>query len=197
MNLVLASTSPYRKALLERLGLEFATVNPDVDETPLDGESAKSLVRRLARAKATAGLERLGGRASSALVIGSDQCAVLDGQILGKPGGHEANVHQLTQVSGRNVRFLTGLCLLNGATSRAREDVVPFDVTFARLDAQRIEAYVTRERAYDCAGGFRCEGLGVALFERMRGDDPTSLIGLPLIALCRMLREEGIEPLLA
>ncbi|MGI9336810.1 MAG: Maf family protein [Gammaproteobacteria bacterium] len=195
MRLILASTSPYRRSLLERLGIPFDTISPDIDETPIASESAEALARRLAIAKARAGLQHLGDASSGALVLGSDQCAVLDDEILGKPGNRTANIEQLMRASGKTVRFFTGLCLTNGATSRERVEVVPFEVEFIDLDRRLVEAYVDREGAHDCAGGFRCEALGVALFKRMSGDDPNALVGLPLIALCRMLRLEGVEPL--
>lgn len=196
MRLVLASTSRYRRELLERLGMPFDTLAPDVDETPVEGESAQALARRLAVAKARAGMDRLGETGSQAIVIGSDQCAALDSAILNKPGSREANIEQLLAMSGRVVRFMTGLCLINGATQAMHAEVIPFEVELLDLDRQLVEAYVDREQAWDCAGGFRCEALGAALFRRMSGEDPSALVGLPLIALCRLLRLEGLEPLL-
>jgi len=189
--LVLASTSPYRKALLERLQLAFETARPEVDETRLADESAEALVARLAEAKARAVAQ---GR-DDALVIGSDQVAVLDGDILGKPGGHEQAVAQLMRASGKAVRFLTGLCLVNAATGKAQLEVVPFEVTFRTLTPEQIEHYLRREQPYNCAGSFKSEGLGIALFERLQGDDPNTLIGLPLIRLTRMLEREGLAVL--
>ncbi|OOG28670.1 septum formation inhibitor Maf [Thioalkalivibrio denitrificans] len=189
--LVLASSSRYRRELLARLGLEFQCHSPDVDERVLDGESPDELVTRLAHAKAEAVVPHY----PDALIIGSDQCAELDGRILGKPGDHDAAVHQLRAASARTVAFHTGLCLLNARNGRARVLNVPFRVHFRTLDSSMIEDYLRRETPYDCAGSFRSEGLGIALFERLEGDDPTALIGLPLIALVSMLREEGVAVL--
>jgi len=187
----LASTSPYRKALLERLQLAFETASPEVDETRLADESAEALVARLAEAKARAVAQGM----DDALVIGSDQVAVLDGDVLGKPGGHEQAVAQLRRASGKAVRFLTGLCLVNAATGKAQLEVVPFEVEFRILTAEQIEHYLRREQPYNCAGSFKSEGLGIALFERLHGDDPNTLIGLPLIRLTRMLEREGMAVL--
>lgn len=189
--LVLASTSPYRKALLHRLGLPFETASPTTDETPLAGETSEHLVRRLAEAKARAVAERF----PDALIIGSDQVAVLEGVILGKPGNHDTALAQLRAASGKRVSFLTGLCLVNAGTGRAQTEVVTFDVVFRKLSAAQIEAYLRKETPYDCAGSFKSEGLGIALFERLEGDDPNALIGLPLIRLIAMLDAEGIDVL--
>ncbi|WP_412852586.1 Maf family protein [Ectothiorhodospira shaposhnikovii] len=189
--LVLASTSPFRRELLERLGLPFSTCAPDVDETPRPGESPAAMVARLARAKAEAVRDRFPG----ALIIGSDQCAELDGKILGKPGNHERAVAQLSAASGRSVAFHTGLCLLDAESGERQEAVEPFRVHFRTLGREEIEDYVHREQPYGCAGSFKSEGLGIALFERLEGDDPTALIGLPLIRLCRMLTRTGIPVL--
>lgn len=189
--LVLASTSPYRKTLLARLGLPFETFAPGVDESRRSGESPERLVRRLAEAKARAAADVF----ADALIIGSDQVAVLDGEIIGKPGDHENAVRQLTRACGRGVDFFTGVCLLNGRRGTAQCDVVPFRVVFRRLSAEQIESYLRRERPYNCAGSFKSEGLGIALFERMEGDDPTALMGLPLIRLRRMLEQEDVAVL--
>lgn len=189
--LVLASTSPYRRELLQRLGLEFVTFAPDVDETPHPDEAPEALVRRLAQAKARAAAEAF----PNALIIGSDQVAVLEGRILGKPGGEENARLQLLHASGRSVRFAVGLALLNTASGRMQADVVPFEVVFRRLTRAQIEHYVKRDRPFNCAGSFRSEGLGIALFERLHGDDPTALMGLPLIRLTRMLEQEGLHVL--
>jgi septum formation protein len=188
MKLVLASTSIYRKELLKRLGLPFVTAAPDVDETPFDGESPEGLVRRLAEAKARAVAKQY----PDALIIGSDQVAVVGGQILGKPGNHDRAVAQLRQASGKRLEFLTGLCLYNSHTEQAQLDVVPFGVVFRPLTDPEIEHYLRREQPYHCAGAFKSEALGIALCERFDGDDPTSLVGLPLIRLTRMLKREGI-----
>jgi len=198
--LVLASTSVYRRQLLSRLGLAFEVHAPQVDETPHRGESAPRLVARLAEEKARSaagGLDQ--GQDDSedgALVIGADQVAVLEGDILGKPGTAEANRRQLQRAAGKRVQFYTGLCLYATRNGRARVEVVPYAVQFRRLSPPQIAAYVEREQAYDCAGGFRCEGLGSALFEAMEGTDPTALIGLPLLCLTAMLASEGVDVLL-
>ena len=189
--IVLASTSPYRRELLARLGLPFRAVSPDTEETPLPGETPATLVRRLAEAKARSVARDFVG----ALVIGSDQVAVLEGDPLGKPGSHERAVEQLTRASGRRVEFLTGLCLLDAGTGEARVEVIPYSVVFRRLDAPQIERYLARERPYNAAGSFKSEGLGIALFERMEGEDPTALVGLPLIRLTAMLAAAGVDVL--
>ena len=191
--LVLGSRSRSRRNLLERLSIPFLVVHPDIDESPLDGETPDMLVRRLSEQKARA----VGTRVGTGLVIGSDQVALLDGAVLGKPGCHANNVAQLAMASGRWLEFRTGVAVLDTASGRVQSDVVPFAVRFKSLAASDIEAYVSRERAYDCAGGFRAERLGCTLFERMRGDDPTALLGLPMIRLCEMLRSAGLDVLRA
>ena len=190
--IVLASTSVYRRQLLARLGLSFEVINPSVDETPQRGEEAPALVARLAEEKARSA----GHGEGDALIIGGDQVAVLDGNILGKPGSAEVNRRQLRQSSGRRVQFHTGLCLFATGSQRTQVEVVPFAVTFRPLSDEQIAAYVDREQAFDCAGGFRCEGLGSALFERMEGPDPSALMGLPLLRLTHMLASEGVDVLL-
>ena len=189
--LVLGSRSSSRRALLERLSIPFRVVPPDIDESAHKGEAPETLVRRLSEQKARAVAERVG----SGLVIGSDQIALIDDRVLGKPGSHAANAAQLKMASGRWLEFRTGLVVLDAANDRIQVDVVPFAVKFKPLTAGDIEAYVSRERAYDCAGGFRAESLGCVLFERMRGDDPTALQGLPMIRLCEMLRTAGLDVL--
>lgn len=189
--LILASTSPFRRELLARLGLPFTTQAPDVDETRLPGEDAPVLVGRLAEWKA----RRVAGKEPTALVIGSDQVAVLGDKILGKPGDHPRAVEQLQQASGCRVIFYTGLCLLDGASGQCQVTVEPFQVVFRTLTVEMIEHYLHREQPYHCAGSFKSEGLGIALFERLEGDDPTSLIGLPLIRLVRMLEAVGVAVL--
>jgi MAF protein len=188
--LVLASTSPFRRELLGRLELPFETAAPDVDETRLGGESPQQLVVRLAEAKARAASDRFPG----SVIIGSDQVACLDDRILGKPGNREKAIEQLRQASGRSVDFFTGLCVLD---TSGNSNIVcePFRVHFRRLSDTRIEHYVDRERPFNCAGSFKSEGLGIALFERLEGDDPNSLIGLPLIRLVDMLEAAGIKVL--
>lgn len=189
--LVLASTSPFRRELLARLGLPFTALPPVADETPLPGETAPTLVARLAEAKARS----LAAPQPHALIIGSDQVAVLDGQILGKPGNHARAVAQLSAAAGRSVTFYTGLCLLDSASGRTQTLVEPFRVVFRPLTPAQIDAYLQREQPYQCAGSFKSEGLGIALFERLDGDDPNSLIGLPLIRLITLLANEGIAVL--
>lgn len=190
--LILASTSPYRRELLGRLGIEFTICSPEVDETRLPDESPLDLVRRLSEAKARAGAAQ---QASDALVIGSDQVAVVGDTVLGKPGTVERACEQLARLSRQRVTFLTGLCLYNSATQHAQVEVIPFTVVFRNLTARQIADYVRREQPLNCAGSFKSEGLGVALFERMEGDDPTALIGLPLIRLVSMLEAEGVAVL--
>lgn len=186
--LVLASSSPYRKQLLERLGLAFSTVSPDIDETALPGETPDALVERLAEQKA-----RAVGELHQGLIIGSDQVATIDDDILGKPGNHELAVAQLTRLSGNRVTFHTGLCLLDTAHHEAQLDVVPFTVQFRELSAAQIERYLHAEQPYNCAGSFKSEGLGITLFEKMLGEDPTALVGLPLVKLTEMLSSAGID----
>ena len=189
--LVLASTSPYRRELLNRLGLPFVTASPDVDETMGDGETPEQLVKRLAESKARAVAESH----QDALIIGSDQVAVLDNQILGKPGNHGNAVQQLSNASGKKVLFLTGLCLLNTKTGNTQINVDKFSVEFRQLTRSQIENYLQREQPYDCAGSFKSEGLGISLFKKMEGDDPNALIGLSLITLIDMLSAEEIDVL--
>ncbi len=187
--LVLASTSPFRKQLLEKLKLEFTTDSPDIDESRLVGETPEALVARLAEQKAVAVAERH----PNSLIIGSDQVAVNDGEILGKPGNHDKAVAQLQSTSGQRVTFLTGLCLYNSATGDSQVEVVPFGVVFRELSESQIENYLNAEQPYNCAGSFKSEAMGIALFERLEGEDPNTLIGLPLIRLVRMLEAEGVR----
>ncbi|MCB1865988.1 MAG: septum formation inhibitor Maf [Chromatiales bacterium] len=191
--LVLASTSPYRRALLERLGLTFEVASPDIDEQRLPGEAPVALVARLAQAKARACAPAF----PDALIIGSDQVAALGDAVLGKPGDRTRAIAQLEAASGRTVEFHTGLCLLNARTGRARIVVEPFSVHFRSLTRARIENYVDREQPFNCAGSFKSEGLGIALFESLQGDDPNALIGLPLIRLIDLLAAEGVHVLAA
>jgi septum formation protein len=187
--LVLGSTSPFRRQLLEKLGLTFDTASPETDETQLEGETPEQLVARLAEAKARA----VAGQYPEALIIGSDQVAVNGTEILGKPHNHEKAMEQLRNASGKHVRFLTGLCLYNAATDKAQVEVVPFDVVFRELSDEMIDNYLKAEQPYNCAGSFKSEAMGIALFERLEGEDPNTLIGLPLIRLVRMLEAEGIR----
>ncbi len=189
--LILASTSPYRAELLGRLGLPFEAVTPGVAEDRLPGEALEAMVARLAETKArTVAAFRPG-----AAVVGSDQCAVLDGEPFGKPGDFETAWHQLRRASGRSVTFLTALCVLAPGGDPATVEVVPFTVTFRELDDDRIARYISRDRPYQCAGSIRAESLGPALFERMEGADPTALLGLPLIRTVRLLEEVGLSVL--
>lgn len=187
--IILASTSPYRKAVLEKLGIPFNVASPDVDEQQLPNETPEQLVKRLAQAKAMTVAKDL----QEGLVIGSDQVAVNKGKILGKPGTHEKAAQQLTQASGQRITFYTGLCLINAATKNTQTDVMSFHVHFRTLSATQIENYLQKEQPYDSAGSFKSEGLGIALFERLEGDDPNTLIGLPLIQLVSMLEHEGVR----
>lgn len=189
--LVLASSSPYRRHLLARLGWPFTWAAPEVDEARLDGESPAALVRRLAESKARA----LAPRFPQALIVGSDQAAVIEGEVVGKPGSLERAVEQLRRASGKRMEFLTGVCVLDARTAQAEVDCVPYSVHFRNLDAREIRAYLEAERPFDCAGSFKSEGLGIALFDRMEGEDPTALIGLPMIRLTAMLRRLGVDVL--
>ncbi|GAB1595476.1 Maf family protein [Lysobacter claricitrinus] len=184
--LVLASTSRYRRELLERLGLPFDCIAPGVDETPRDDESPQALVERLARAKAGA----VANATPRACVIGSDQLAEFDGRILGKPGTPERAVAQLASMSGRRVTFLTALCVMRDENEIGLH-VDRTVVRFRDLSNAEIERYVDAERPYDCAGSFKSEGRGIALFEAIETNDPTALVGLPLIATARLLRDAG------
>ena len=186
--IVLASTSPFRHELLSRLALPFETAAPDIDESRLPHEPPLDMVRRLSEAKA-----RACRTARNALVIGSDQVATVGEDVLGKPGTHERAAAQLRHLSGRSVTFLTGLCLLNTATDEAHVEVIPFLVQFRTLDEEQIERYLRHDQPYNCAGSFKSEGLGITLFERMEGDDPTALVGLPLIRLTDMLMKAGVS----
>ncbi len=186
--LVLASTSPFRKALLERLGIAFASFSPDVDESRQHGERPEALVVRLSEAKA-----RVAGDAwPDALIIGSDQVAVCGEDVLGKPGNHANAREQLARLSGQRVSFFTGLCLFDARSGAVQVDVVPYHVSFRVLNAEQIDRYLHHDRPYNCAGSFKSEGLGISLFESMQGEDPNALVGLPLIRLVTWLNQAGI-----
>jgi MAF protein len=187
--LVLGSTSPFRRELLQRLGLEFDIAAPQIDESRLAGEPPERLVARLAVQKARAVADAY----PDGLIIGSDQVAEIDGNLLGKPGTRDNAIAQLLQASGRTVTFHTGLCLLNAASDTAQVIVEPFRVHFRVLTRAQVERYLDREQPYGCAGSFKSEGLGISLFSRLEGDDPNALIGLPLIRLVEMLEKEGIN----
>jgi len=186
--IVLGSTSPFRKELLERLQLRFITDSPNIDETPLNNESPEVYVKRLSLEKAKA----VAQNHPNALIIGSDQCSVLNNTIRGKPGNHENALKQLAESSGERVSFLTGLCLYDTADDTHQLDMVPFHVDFRTLSTKEIESYLIQEKPYACAGSFKSEGLGITLFKQLNGTDPTSLIGLPLIRLSEMLRMKGL-----
>lgn len=185
--LILASTSPFRKELLEKLNLVFDTAKPDVDETALPEETAIALVERLAIAKAQA----IAPEFSDALIIGSDQVCVNQGQILGKPGNVANAFQQLKAASGKRITFYTGLALLNTRTGTVQSLVEPYAVQFRVLSDQMINSYLEKEQPFNCAGSFKSEGYGIALFESLEGKDPNSLIGLPLISLIKMLEKEN------
>lgn len=185
MRIILASTSPYRKAILENLGLAFTAAKPDIDETPQTGETPEALVARLSREKAYA------INAEDAYIIGSDQAAVIDGAILGKPHTIDNAIAQLSRFSGREVTFLTGISVRRGSTVHTA--VEPFAVQFRELAPEDIRAYIEKERPLNCAGSFKSEGLGILLFEALKGRDPNALIGLPVIALRELFAEHGIS----
>ncbi|MFC1356725.1 MAG: septum formation inhibitor Maf [gamma proteobacterium symbiont of Phacoides pectinatus] len=189
MPLVLGSTSPFRREILAKLGLAFRTAAPEIDESRRVGESPRELVSRLALEKARA----VADAHPRSLVIGSDQVACNSGEILGKPGDRTSAIAQLSNASGRVVSFYTGLCLLNTASGRSQVVCDPFHVHFRQLSMEQIERYLDIEQPYNCAGSFKSEGLGISLFTRLEGDDPNSLIGLPLIRLIEMLEAEGIH----
>ncbi|MEP1213919.1 MAG: nucleoside triphosphate pyrophosphatase [Marinobacter sp.] len=191
--LLLASSSPYRRQLLTRLCLPFETASPDIDESPVGNETAELLAMRLARSKA----EALGADWPDHWIIGSDQVACLDdGTLLNKPGNHERAAQQLKRSSGKRVSFMTGLALLDSGSGKMQTHCEHFHAHFRSLSTDEIENYLKTEQPYDCAGSFRMEGLGIALFRQLEGRDPNSLVGLPLIALTDMLRKWGLNPLL-
>lgn len=189
--LILGSSSPFRAELLRKLHLEFETASPDIDETALQDESPQALVQRLAESKA----RKVAENNPQALVIGSDQVAVIDGKILGKPGNTENARLQLRSASGREVTFYTGLALFDASNQQMQSLVEPFRVGFRSLSAQQIDFYIRQEQPFNCAGSFKSEGFGIALFDYLRGDDPNTLVGLPLIKLTAMLEKAGIDVL--
>lgn len=191
IELLLGSSSKYRKQLLSRLGVAFSTASPDIDESPYPNESPQALVIRLAEQKARA----LHAAYPQHLIIGSDQVACVNGEILGKPGTEDKAREQLQRLSGHTVQFFTGLALFNATSNQVQIDMDTTDVKFRELSVDEIAAYVQKEQPLDCAGSFKSEGLGIALFERVTTDDPAALIGLPLVKLCAMLRHEGLNPL--
>ncbi len=200
--LILASTSPYRKQLLTRLGLPFQTFNPGIDEHRPCGENGARSVERLARAKALAvdralAVREPGNSPPPRLIIGSDQLSILADKVLGKPGTCAAARRQLQQASGQCVEFVTGIAVLNSVTRNHISRVIHNRVWYKNLSERQIEAYLKVEQPLDCAGSFKAEGLGIALLQRLDGDDPNALIGLPLIALCTLLEAQGLEVLTA
>ena len=189
MRIVLGSTSPFRKALLERLQIDFVCDSPDISETPLINEPVEEMVVRLAKAKTQA----IANKYENALIIGSDQSAVLNGRVLNKPGNFDNAFEQLTNASGQSITFQTGVCLLNTKTGNIQSACIPYTVVFKKLTANMIENYLHKEQPYNCAGSFKSEGMGIALFDRFEGEDPNALIGLPLIKLVDFLDNEGFS----
>ncbi|MEM1229332.1 MAG: Maf family nucleotide pyrophosphatase [Pseudomonadota bacterium] len=189
--LILGSSSRYRAALLQRLGLDFIQRSPDIDETPHAEEDVATLVARLAREKALA----IAKHEPRALIIASDQAAAIGNTILGKPGNAENALRQLQQLQGQTVTFYTSLCLYDAGARRAEEALDQTRVVFRALSDRALTGYIDREQPFDCAGAFKSEGLGVALFEAIHSEDPTALIGLPLIALCGLLARAGLPVL--
>ncbi|MBR9727760.1 Maf family protein [Shewanella intestini] len=199
--IILASTSVYRQQILQKLQLPFECISPNIDETPLTNENASSLVLRLAQEKAKAGValyqaEHVNSVACPpAIVIGSDQVAVIDNQIIGKPHTAEKAIKQLQQASGKAITFYTGLSVVHSQTQQAMSLIDPFTVHFRELTTAEICRYVELEQPLYCAGSFKAEGLGIALFEKLQGDDPNTLIGLPLIKLITMLKQFDVNVL--
>ena len=191
IELVLASSSPFRQRLLGQLSVEFRTLDPNIDESPMPEEKPEALVRRLSIAKARAVVSQ----APAALIIGSDQVAVHQGAIVGKPRDHADAIAQLLSSSGKTITFVTSVALLNSANGNLQTEVVPFSVRFRSLTQETIERYLERERPYGCCGSLRVDGLGIALLDKLMGDDPSALIGLPLTVLVQMLEREGFRVL--
>jgi septum formation protein len=187
--IILASSSPYRQQLLDRLHLSYEPHAPEVDESINPGEDARAYVCRLAESKA----RHVAQNYPDAIVIGSDQCALLDAKILGKPGSHENALRQLREAQGKTVVFHTGVCVLNLSSGFCEVEDVPFEVDFRVLSDRQLEHYLRVEQPYQCAGSFKAEGYGSCLFSSMRGDDPSALIGLPLLSLIAMLESAGVE----
>jgi len=188
MKLILGSSSPYRRELLERLKLPFEVISPEIDETPLPDEAPEALVERLSIAKA----QVIADKTPGSLVIGSDQVAVHDNSIVGKPHDHDHAIQQLREASGKTITLYTGLALINADTGNVQSEVIPYKVVFRQLTDEIIEHYLRKEQPYKCAGSVKSEGLGIALLERFEGEDPNTLIGLPLIRLIRMLEQESV-----
>ena len=189
--LILASSSRYRREVLQKLHLLFECISPEIDETPLPGESPEQTSLRLAEGKA----RKVAESQPNALIIGCDQVATVDGLQIGKPGNHENAVKQLTMLSGKEVIFHSALCLYDSQRQHMQSTIAPYFVKFKTLTAAQIETYLHLEQPYDCAGSAKSEGMGIALLDYMRGDDPNALIGLPLIALVNMLQQAGVDVL--
>ena len=187
-NLILASSSIYRRELLTHLQIPFTCISPDLDETPLSNELPQQTALRLAQEKA----KRVGATHTDALIIGCDQVATLDNQQLGKPLNHDNATRQLRMMRGREVTFHSALCLYNANTGNMQSEVIPYVVKFRNLTDAQIESYLLKEQPYHCAGSAKSEGLGIAIIEKMIGEDPNALIGLPMIALVTMLQNEGL-----
>lgn len=190
-NLILASSSPFRRQILDKLQLEYSCISPDIDESAMEDEKPEDLVARLAVEKA----QKIAETEKDCLIIGSDQVAVLNNEILGKPHTHENAVAQLKKLSGHRVTFLTGLALINAKTGNIQSETVPFYVEFRDLSDEVIENYLRAETPYNCAGSFKSEALGIVLFDKLEGEDPNTLMGLPLIRLVRLLENEGFNVL--
>ena len=188
MKIILASSSIYRKSMLERLNLGFEIAIPNIDETAKEDELPSQLVMRLSCQKA----KKIGESHSNALIIGSDQIACLDRQVLGKPGSRENAIRQLQCMSGQTIIFFTGLCLFNSESKESQSAIIPYEVCFRAINNDEIKRYLDMDSPYDCAGSFKSEKSGITLIKKMRGDDPTALMGLPLISLTEMLRNEGV-----
>lgn len=191
MKIILASSSPYRQLLLKKLHIPFSCTSPNVDESAQPTESISNQVERIAKKKALSVAKQKGNEES--YVIGSDQLASFNGQVLGKPGSFNKAEQQLMMFSGQTVRFYTGLCLVNSANNQLSQIVETFDVTFKILTQSQISTYLQIEQPYDCAGSFKCEGLGIALFKTLEGRDPNTLIGLPLIALMDLFNSLSVD----
>jgi len=189
LQLILGSSSPFRAELLAKLGLSFITASPNIDESTLNSEKPLELVQRLSESKA----RKIAEKYPKALIIGSDQVAVLNGDVLGKPGNYDNAMKQLMAASGKTVTFLTGLALFNSQTNTMQSLVEPFEVSFKQLSTEQIDFYLRHEQPYQCAGSFKSEGFGISLFSKLKGDDPNSLVGLPLIRLISLLDAEGID----
>ncbi|WP_341659917.1 Maf family protein [Vibrio sp.] len=190
--LVLASTSKYRQQLIAKLSMPFITASPDCDETPHENESPECLVTRLAKTKAESCTVD-----QPSLIIGSDQVCVIDGKIIGKPLNRQSAIEQLSSQSGKVIQFFTGLAVFNNVSKQSHVHLDTFCVHFRELTQAQIEYYVDKEKPYDCAGSFKSEGLGIALFKKLEGKDPNTLVGLPLIDLIEMLNDQGIDVLKA